>query len=155
MRLLLARRSAATVALLGLLLQASASAGTTVARVMLDVPARPGHAAANIDLSGYTLDAVADFSLVRLASNATRRAATRLTVEIPAAAESQFATQGTASRFAYVAIRQANAAGDIVRRTIFYDVRVARIEKKSGGGDGRRITLVADRVHDERPQPAQ
>lgn len=155
MRLPLACRSAVAAALLALGLSATAAAETTVARVTLDVPARPGHAAANIALSGYTLDAVADFSLVRLAANARHRGATRLIVEVPAAAHAQFATRGAASRFPSVVVRHVDAAGNALRRTIFYNVRVVRIEPRPGFRDGRRITLVAGRIEDERPQPAQ
>ncbi|MBD5656277.1 MAG: hypothetical protein IAI50_14020 [Candidatus Eremiobacteraeota bacterium] len=140
-------RSAVSCVLLAALTAAPSAAGTTVARLTLQIPATPKHAARSLDVDSYTLDSIADFSLVRVRYNASHPGAIRVVVGLPASAPNAFATSGSASHFPWLTIRQASASGATLRRTVFYDVRVVALEPAQGG---HRVTFAADRI-DEPP----
>jgi len=133
-----------------MLISGPVAAATSVASMTLQVPMAAAHAAKSIALTSYTLDVVANFSLVRRSLNATKTAPTRITAVMPAsAAGSTFATSGPASRFSSLTIRQADGGGATLRRTVISDVRVVKIEPlKSATGPERRVTFLADRIEE-------
>jgi hypothetical protein len=137
---------------IAMLVTGPVAAATSVASVSLQIPTMAHHAAKSIALASYTLDVVADFSLVRLASNATKAAPTRVTAVMAASAlGSSFATSGPASQFSSLTIRQADGRGATLRRTVIYDVRVVKIERlTSATGAERRVTFLANRIEDSR-----
>jgi hypothetical protein len=130
-------------ALITALPAAPAGAAVTVSSVHLDVPARPGRAAASLRVLGYSLDATT--TLVSIPA-APPTSASRLVVMLPARAWRHFATTGSMSYFPWLAIRQRDRSG-ANHRTVFRDVTVTRVERlRFGGTIRRRVTFIANEV---------
>ena len=108
--------------------------------IRLDVPARPGRAAASLNVLAYSLDAM---TRVRV-YDAAAVSASRLVVMLPARAWRHFATAGGRSYFPWLALRQRDDSG-AKRRTVFTGVTVVRIERlRFGHVIRRRVTFIAN-----------
>ena len=156
-QLRLRRRSAVSLALVALLIALPAAAAVTVGSVSIYVPATGSRAAASFDVVSYSLDADADFSLVRAASKSNRTAASRVKMVLPSSVPSSaFTVHGDASHFSSLTIRQIDPGGSIRRRSVFYNARIVRVETfSSDAGPRRRVTFVANRIASARARQTQ
>ena len=154
MRVLPAFRAAFAAVLAVATAAAQAVAGTTVAHLILDVPATHDRESMALQLERYTLDADTDFSLVRFTASGAPSTAGLVTIVLPAVANTPFGT-GRGNRFTLLTLRGTDDAGTTTSRTVLHDVRVVKIEHvASAAGASERVTLSVRRIEAGRvPDP--